>query len=209
MPKRVVTLRTLLFTQVVALAAVAGIFHVLFRTERGLAAKANPVVWHVARFLQLRLRWPDGPEILLAGAVAAALVLWNHLYQRIVPVGDSVTEGEWRPVTAVDRAGAAVLVVTTAVTEEILFRGVLYAASAYFLNRPGGLLLSALLFSLAHSEKGTHGRIAVFVYGLILGAPLFFGSSLAVPIIAHGILNGVAFFGLFGTGRGAVYRKRL
>lgn len=208
MPRKTVTLRTLLLTQIIALAAVAGIFHVLFRTERGLAAKSNPLVWHVARFLELRLRWPDGPEVLLAGAVAAALVLWNHLYQRVIAVGESVTKGEWRPVTGVDRLGAALLVLTTAVTEEILFRGVLYSACAYFLNRPGGLLLSSLLFSLAHSEKGIHGRIAVFVYGLLLGAPLLFGFSLAVPILAHGILNAVAFFGLFGTGRAEAPRPR-
>lgn len=197
MRKRALTLRTLLLNQAVALAAVTALLHVFLRTGAG---RSRPIANFVARFLAERLRWPDPLEIGAAIALAAALVFWNHLYQWLVPVGDSITKGEWRPGTRLERGAAALLVLTTSFTEEILFRGIVYPAAAWFLGAGGGLVLSALVFSLVHSEKGVHGRIAVFVYGLLFGAPLLFGASLVVPILAHALLNAVAFFGWFGTG---------
>jgi uncharacterized protein len=56
------------------------------------------------------------------------------------------------------------------------------------------LLLSSVLFGWGHTEQGVSGWIQEGLSGLILGV-LFLSAkrNLAVPIVAHGISNTLAF----------------
>jgi uncharacterized protein len=83
--------------------------------------------------------------------------------------------------------------------EEICFRGFLMkrVAQVFGENRIAwiaALLLSSVLFGWGHTEQGVSGWIQEGLSGLILGI-LFLAAkrNLAVPIVAHGVSNTLAF----------------
>lgn len=83
--------------------------------------------------------------------------------------------------------------------EEICFRGFLMkrVAQVFGDNRAGwvaALLLSSVLFGWGHTEQGVSGWIQEGLSGLILGILFLFANrNLAVPIVAHGVSNTLAF----------------
>jgi len=89
--------------------------------------------------------------------------------------------------------------VIAAFGEEICFRGFLMKrlAQAFGENRPAwiaSVLLSSILFGWGHTEQGVSGWVQEGLSGLWLGI-LFLATkrNLAVPIIAHGVSNTLAF----------------
>lgn len=99
-----------------------------------------------------------------------------------------------------DLAGNLIIVLAVVVLaplgEEVLFRG--YAFNA-FLQQWGPLpayLLSAFLFSIAHSLAATEGQIALLVPAFIIGLVLALGMhktrSLVPCVVAHALNNAVA-----------------
>ena len=83
--------------------------------------------------------------------------------------------------------------------EEICFRGFLMKRLAQVfgesrIGRIAALLLSGVVFGLGHTEQGVSGWIQEGLSGLILGI-LFLSAkrNLAVPIVAHGVSNTLAF----------------
>lgn len=83
--------------------------------------------------------------------------------------------------------------------EEICFRGFLMQRLASLLGDHRGswvasLVLSSLLFGWGHTEQGLAGWVQEGLSGLLLGA-LFLccGRKLAVPVVAHGVSNTLAF----------------
>jgi uncharacterized protein len=83
--------------------------------------------------------------------------------------------------------------------EEICFRGFLMQRLARLFgdSRAAGitsLLLASVLFGWVHSEQGVSGAVQEGLSGLLLGV-LFLTTArnLAVPIVAHGVSNTVAF----------------
>lgn len=83
--------------------------------------------------------------------------------------------------------------------EEICFRGFLMKRLAQVFGEGrwawmASLLLSSFLFGWGHTEQGVSGWVQEGLSGLLLGV-LFLatGRNLAVPIVAHGVSNTVAF----------------
>ncbi|MDP9139822.1 MAG: CPBP family intramembrane metalloprotease [Pseudomonadota bacterium] len=83
--------------------------------------------------------------------------------------------------------------------EEICFRGFLMQRLARLFgdHRPAwiaSLVLSSVLFGWGHTEQGISGWVQEGLSGLLLGV-LFLAAkrNLALPIIAHGVSNTVAF----------------
>lgn len=83
--------------------------------------------------------------------------------------------------------------------EEICFRGFLMERLARLFGDSNAawiasLLLSSVVFGLGHTEQGPAGWIQEGLSGLLLGI-LFLasGGNLAVPIVAHGVSNTLAF----------------
>jgi uncharacterized protein len=83
--------------------------------------------------------------------------------------------------------------------EEICFRGFLMKRLAQSMGESRGawiaaLLLSSVLFGWGHTEQGVSGWIQEGLSGALLGALfLLSGRNLALPIVAHGVSNTVAF----------------
>jgi membrane protease YdiL (CAAX protease family) len=83
--------------------------------------------------------------------------------------------------------------------EEICWRGFLMQRVARVLGGGGAawtisLLLVSPLFGWVHSEQGVSGAVQESLSGLLLGVLfLVTGRNLAVPIVAHGVSNTVAF----------------
>jgi uncharacterized protein len=90
-----------------------------------------------------------------------------------------------------------------ALGEEICFRGFLMQRLARVFGGSTGawlasLFASSVLFGCGHTEQGVSGWIQEGLSGLLLGA-LFLANRrcLAVPVIAHGVSNSVAFVLIF------------
>ncbi len=89
--------------------------------------------------------------------------------------------------------------VLAAFGEEICFRGFLMKRLAQVLGETrtawvASLLLSSVLFGWGHTEQGVSGWVQEGLSGLWLGI-LFLATkrNLAVPIVAHGVSNSLAF----------------
>lgn len=83
--------------------------------------------------------------------------------------------------------------------EEICFRGFLLKRLAQVFGESRaawwvGLVLSSVLFGWGHTEQGLAGWVQEGLSGFLLGVLfLVFGRNLAVPIVAHGVSNTLAF----------------
>ena len=92
-----------------------------------------------------------------------------------------------RPIAAsISLPGIAVLAVLSAVGEELFFRGLLQPWI--------GLVPQALLFGLAHQLPGVSRWVWVAwatLVGLALGAMFQLTGSLAGPLAAHALINGL------------------
>jgi uncharacterized protein len=89
--------------------------------------------------------------------------------------------------------------VLAAFGEEICFRGFLMQRLARIFGDGRAawgisLLLSSVLFGWGHTEQGVSGWIQEGLSGLLLGVLFLLNRhNLAVPIVAHGVSNTVAF----------------
>ncbi len=75
--------------------------------------------------------------------------------------------------------------VTAGVTEEILYRGFLIAYLSGYMPMLGAVLVSTLIFGIAHSYQGRAGILRTSVVGLVLATMYVTSGSLLLPIIAH------------------------
>ena len=75
--------------------------------------------------------------------------------------------------------------VTAGVTEEVLYRGFLIAYLAGFMPTIGAVLVSTLIFGLAHSYQGRAGVLRTTIVGLVLASMYVLSGSLLLPILAH------------------------
>jgi len=89
----------------------------------------------------------------------------------------------------------AIIAALAGVGEEMLFRGVVQAASAQEIGGPYGvwlgLLIAAVLFGLLHSITPTYAILTGLV-GLYLGGLWLACGNLLTPIVAHGAYDFVA-----------------
>lgn len=95
------------------------------------------------------------------------------------------------------------LVILAPITEEIVFRGYLYAGLRRWLGIFGGAILTSLIFASPHLMQSTDSRllwiagIDTFVLSLVLCYLREKTGSIYAGIGVHAIKNGIAFLALF------------
>lgn len=94
-------------------------------------------------------------------------------------------------VAARSAAELALLAAIAGISEEVLFRGVVQVAVARVLAEPGALLVTSVLFGLAHFATRAYAVLAAGM-GLYLGALFLVQGSLLAPIITHALYDFVA-----------------
>lgn len=89
---------------------------------------------------------------------------------------------------------ALTAVILAPLFEETLFRGVLLPVIGQRLGGTAAVLISALVFAVAHLSLGE--LMPLFVLGIGLGLLRWHSGRLASPVIAHGLWNGLTFINL-------------
>ncbi len=75
-------------------------------------------------------------------------------------------------------------------TEELVFRGLLQFSLSSLLNPLASLFLVSLVFALMHFKAvETKGLFIIFLEGIVLGLPVYFGEGLAASILSHSLMN--------------------
>ena len=134
----------------------------------------------------------------IAGAVVIATLQWLNLRRvgRIPPESRGPLQAiaeRILPQTAVELPPYLALAITAGLCEEFLYRGFAMAALTH-----GGLsawlvvLVSSILFGLAHSYQGRGGIVMTFVVGLVLGASRLAYNSVVPAIFWHSAIDIVA-----------------
>ncbi|HEV2194247.1 MAG TPA: type II CAAX endopeptidase family protein [Candidatus Acidoferrum sp.] len=150
---------------------------------------------------QLGLVFRDRTTLLIAGIVGTAVIAslqWLNLRRvsRIPPESRGPVQAiaeRILPQSAVELLPYLALAITAGLCEEFLYRGFAMAA----LNRAGlsawlVVLVSSILFGLAHSYQGRGGIVMTFVVGLVLGASRLAYNSLVPAIFWHSAVDIVA-----------------
>ena len=84
-----------------------------------------------------------------------------------------------------------VLSFTAGVAEEIIYRGFVIWYLALLMPLWAAVLVSALLFGMAHSYQGVTGGVRAGVAGLIMAGLYLFSGSIWLPIVAHILGDGL------------------
>lgn len=145
-----------------------------------------------ARTLSLRRpTWRGAAAGVLVGASAWAVVL--GLARLLPPAPDELVKGMERLLLLEGGGGLPValllVAVAPAVCEELLFRG-LVLSGLRKLGPWAGVLLTALLFGLAHAS--VHRLLPTALLGVALGYLVLRSGSVFVGMIAHALNNGLA-----------------
>lgn len=88
-----------------------------------------------------------------------------------------------------------VAVVVAPLTEEVVFRGVLFRAMADRINLVVGAVLSSAIFAVIHIEVVLSQPLALlglFTVGLLLAVAYHLTGNLMVPILGHAVFNAVS-----------------
>ena len=150
---------------------------------------------------QLGLLFEDRMRLTIAGLAGAALIgslQWLNLYRvGRIPVESrgplqAIAE-RILPQSTVELLPYVALAITAGLCEEFLYRGFAMAA----LTRAGlgawlVVLVSSLLFGLAHSYQGRGGMVMTFVVGLVLGASRLTYNSVVPAVFWHSAVDLVA-----------------
>lgn len=138
------------------------------------------------------------PSVVLVGVlwlIAAQIILEPLLSYLPQSEGRGLGRGFWACFTAI---------VTSAVLEELLCRGLLFEVLHRRLGVKMSILFSSLFFGLIHIDAAT--AVVAIVAGLIFGVLYVRTSSLYATIIIHSINNAMAFALIcFGVGDMSLY----
>lgn len=159
-------------------------------------------VWaHGYTAQQLGLVFQDRTRLVIAGIIGAAVIAslqWLNLRRvsRIPPESRGPLQAiaeRILPQTAVELPPYFALAITAGLCEEFLYRGfamatLLHAGLAAWLV----VLVSSLLFGLAHSYQGRGGIVMTFVVGLVLGVSRLTYNSLVPAVFWHSAVDIVA-----------------
>ncbi|MCG8347272.1 MAG: CPBP family intramembrane metalloprotease [Chloroflexales bacterium] len=134
--------------------------------------------------------------------LALNLIIANIFSQ----LGISQNQSDNFPLRSGDLIGQILIAIAVSVIgplgEEILFRGYIFNALLQSWGRLAAYLISALLFSLAHSLAATQGISALlaptFIIGLVLAWNMHRTGSLLPSFIAHATNNSIAVSLLIG-----------
>lgn len=130
------------------------------------------------------------PLIVLAAVIMR--VVWVHMGKE-VRLQDLLEKARHMPSTAFFIVGFAGVVIAS-ITEEILFRGFLYAILRRYAGAFGSIVASALVFAFLHEPIAF---LPIFVIGCLLAYLYERTGSLIAPIAAHASNNLYAFLFIY------------
>lgn len=81
------------------------------------------------------------------------------------------------------------LAITAGLCEEFIYRGFFYAEIFRHLGAPIALILSSILFSVAHAYQGRRGMLSTLILGFILGASRLWTGNLLPAVCAHTVVD--------------------
>lgn len=152
----------------------------------------------VVGVLGRRPRWPDvGAGLVVAAAILmvdAVLMVAVELLFGDAALGDA--QG-WidAALFAAPVATAVALVVTGPISEEVLFRGLLFRGLRRRWGTIGAAVASAALFAIVHPADLSAASmvlvVSTFLTGLILAAATVRRGTLVTAIVAHVVVNGI------------------
>jgi len=172
------------------LAAVACVA-VGFRPLFTINARAEGVSWLSAN------SWA---RFVVAGVIGALLVLvllpavqaiWNEKVRAKYTKATKFARF-FLPVTVEERRWFAPLSISAGVCEEVLFRGFLlryFHAFPFHLELMLALVVSSIVFGVAHLYQGIRGVIETAVMGFLFGMIFLLTGSLLVPIVVHAVID--------------------
>ena len=142
----------------------------------------------------LGLGVPGGWGFFTALGLTAIAVVLGTLQQRGIRTDPSARDqvrtslgdtGLFMPRDAREARWFNAVSLTAGITEEILFRGFLIAFLTPFVGTIGGVILSAVLFGLAHGYAGRDLAIRAGGLGLVFALLYVWTGSLWVPMLLH------------------------
>lgn len=157
-----------------------------------VVTRINPVSW-------LGIKWRDWPwVVLIAPATVAAMWacfagLYVVGYQAFIEsLGVEMVQDTVELFQKTEDIGVLILMAFTAVIiaplcEEVVFRGYLYPVLKKFNGPWIGALVSALIFSAAHSSMAA--LLPLFIFGVLLVYLYEWTGSIWAPIAAHFLFN--------------------
>jgi hypothetical protein len=168
------------------------------------------VAWGLARMHTtrtagfLRLRKPDVPLLILSvlGLVALIpVVQWAGILNEQLPLPEVVREWDQAQMELVEKIllgdfsiffSLAMLALTPALCEELMFRGYVQRQAERGLGAAGGILLSGIIFGLYHLRLTQ--ALPLSLLGIYLAYLAWRTGSLWIPILIHFLNNGLAVF---------------
>ena len=168
------------------------------------------VAWGVAALLgmsltdQMRWHWSAAAWIVLATVPLTAWLWWltHARWGPIARLRDVVRKSVIPLFADVSPLGLAAISLVAGIGEEALFRGVLLDTLADPLGTAGAVLLTSVLFGLAHAISRTYAILAGLI-GCYLGSLLLLTDNLLVPMGVHALYDFVALMYLVRYGRRA------
>jgi len=172
--------RSLVGEQIVTAGVVLALWRIgrIPATSLGLIAPRS-WAWNIAAFL------------VIAGALA-----WSGL--RLRPKAEKIRKRLQDGISALvpnsrqERSWWGAVSVGAGVSEELVFRGfLLYHVSTYLpqINTTEAVLLTSLIFGLAHIYQGWQGAVAAGVLGLVFAGFYLMTGSLLLPIVIHAAVD--------------------
>ncbi len=150
----------------------------------------------------LRLRAPDAPLLLLGAVGLFALlpvVQWLGTVNEALPLPDALREWDRTQMELIEKIllgdlgvafSLAMLALTPALCEEVLFRGYVQRQAERGLGAAGGILASGIIFGMYHLRFTQ--VLPLSLLGVYLAFLAWRTGSLWVPIVAHFLNNAFA-----------------
>lgn len=155
-------------------------------------ALAGRNAWHLERTLG-STRLVSAPAAVVIGlAVGAGTVAVTRWIARSSRWGRALTVELQRGLAGLDRRAVPWLALSSALGEELLFRGAVQASLVDHGGTAQGLLLTALLFGGLHvpwNKRLLPWTIMAFVMGLVFGLLYLGTGELLAPLVAHATIN--------------------
>ncbi|MEO6601167.1 MAG: CPBP family intramembrane glutamic endopeptidase [Polyangiaceae bacterium] len=134
--------------------------------------------WHGARQVAV--------DLALASAVFAFVELFEALAVHALATRRNAALAALLPSTEAERLTWLLVAVSVGFGEEVVYRGYLQRQLAAFTGRASiGIVLSAVLFGIAHAEQGYGSAARAALYGLALGVLARARRSLLPGIVCH------------------------
>ena len=146
----------------------------------------------------LGLGLPLGPGFVIAAGIVGVLIILQLLQTRAI-LRDPEKQQEIRrqlgklaalvPHTRRERAWFSALSITAGICEEILFRGFLLWMATTLVGLPLAVVLTSILFGVAHLYQGPLGGLKAAGVGLVMALLTVLSGSIWLPMLLHAALD--------------------